>query len=210
MLKEEPIPKWLPPAFDLNNFSSIIDFINHSYTIFKNDFMDPKNPLVFKNKIVKYAPAKLNKKCNKLIMQGFKNCNNQFYDCSNCPYKDKEDIFNHITTKDFKKNSKSNIRTPGIFEINRAIRIHWIRILVENYKKQEVRYYEEFDSAENAVNHCFWLKTQKYFVVIREDKKGRLFLTTAYFLYNKDGTDRIKKAYKKYKKNTKKTLTSQN
>lgn len=203
-------PKWLPPPFKIKDFVSEIDFINHLYTIFENDFMNPDNPLIFDGKIVKYSPVKLYKRCEKLLKKGFQSCNNKNFNCTNCPYVEKEDIFNHLTTKDFVKNSKSCIRTPGIFEPNRAVRMHWIRIIIENYAKAEVSYYQEFDTAENAINHCFWLKDQKYLTVVREDKTGRLFLTTSYYLYDKNGTDRMRKAYKRYNASTKKTLTSKN
>lgn len=204
-----PLPNWLPPILNPNEFPTIIEFIKHLYCIFENDFMDPNNPLIFNNKIVKYSLLKLYTRCEKLQAKGFLNCRNVHYNCTNCPYVEKEDIFNHITCKDFNKNSKNQIRTPGIFEEARAVRIHWIKHIINNYKQIEVYYYQDFDVAENALNHCFWLKEQKYFVVIREDEKGKLFLTTAYYLYDRKGTSRIRKAYKKYcrflKENAKKT-----
>lgn len=194
------LPSWLPPIIDINKYSSIIDFINDIYTIFENDFKDPNNPIMFNGKIVKYALVYTYQKCDKLQQQGFNNCDNMAFNCKNCPYVGKEDIFNHITTKDFKKDSKNQIRTPGIFQEERAVRIHWIKHIIQNYQQPEVFYYNEFDEATNSYNHCFWLKNQKYFVVVREEHNGRLFLTSAYYLFNRDATSRIRLGYKKYKK----------
>ncbi len=191
---------WLPEVIDHMQFKTHNDFIGHLYSIFEKDFKDSKNPIILDNKIVKYALKNLYVSCEKILDKNL-NCKNISYNCSECPYVDKEDIFNHITCKELSK--KLNIRTPGIFELQRAIRINWIRPIIENKNDSDVLYYETY--RENFLKKCFWLKKEKYIVILTVDRKERLFLTSGYYHYNKEGAKGINRDYKDYIK-AKKTL----
>lgn len=189
--------EWLPEPVNDKLFKTHQDFVNHLYSIFEADFKDRINPPIYNNRIVKYATQILKPHCDKILRQGL-NCRNVNYNCCNCQYPEKEDIFNHVTCSELSKNPR--IRTPGIYERQRAIRINWIRPIIENFTDENILYYEKPD--KKMLSKCFWLKPENYLVVIKEDKKGRLFLSTGYFTYNK--TSGIQKDYDNYM-NTKKT-----
>lgn len=185
---------WLPPPVDFTLYKDQVELVHDLYKIFEIDFKSPQNYLYFDNRQVGCAPLLLYYKCEKFLEQ-FDSCENE-YQCKNCPYVMYEDIFNHLTCRDFKK---SNFRTPGIFEAERAKRINWIRPIIENVSSPEVYYYKVI--IDGVLKHGFWLKTEYYAVFISEDAQGRLFLNTGYYLYNRKGADRINRDYKRYKAN---------
>lgn len=195
-----PDLKWLPPKLNIKNYDNTIEMVSDLYKIFEKDFKDKTNPLIFKGKKVRIASLLLHVRCTKLTDSGI-NCQNIFYNCSNCPYVNKEDIFNHITCSEL----NSKIRTPGIFELERAIRLPWIRAIIENCNNEHssIRYYEAV--VNNSIRKCFWLNIEKYLVILTEGENDDLFLTSAYYLYNRKRSDRVNRDYKKYCRNIKKT-----
>ncbi len=120
--------------FSGKKFDSIA-FIEYAYITFKKTFIE--NSVLFQGNRVN-----INSKILDCSNCGNK-CNNNIT-CDSCPWKDKEDIFQHITsdedhnlklTKEYKKSrSKKRLhtRTPGIFSIERTRRITWIRETIEN------------------------------------------------------------------------------
>lgn len=185
---------WLPPPIDFTSYENQILLIHDLYKIFEKDFKNSQNYLYFNEKQVGCEPLQLYNKCEKFL-EHFDSCENE-YECTNCPYIIYEDIFNHITCKRFKK---SDFRTPGIFEPERAKRINWIRPIIENVNSTQVRYYKVF--VDGVLKHAFWLKSEKYAVFVSENKNGKLYLNTGYFLYNRKGADRINRDYKFYQAN---------
>lgn len=192
---------WLPPKVDINNYASVNKLIEYLYSIFEKDFKDKENPIEFQGQKVKYSYLPLYVRCDKLFDQN-QTCNNTEYDCQNCVFIEKEDIFNHITCSEL----SSNIRTPGIFEIERAIRVPWIRPIIENCNKNypDIKYYET--TVDGELRKCFWLDAEKYLVILTEDNNKDLFLTSAYYLYSRNRSDRPRREYKKYIKKLKKNV----
>lgn len=130
----------LPPLIDINKFyfNKKFDeagFIEYAYSKFKEDFII--NSTMFQGNIVFVQPKVLD-----CFNCGF-NCNNKF-DCKNCPWANKEDIFQHITSdkdvnlqlsREYKRTIKGkrlHTRTPGIFSKERTQRIRWIKYIIEN------------------------------------------------------------------------------
>ena len=185
--------KWLPPKADLNNYNTVIDLIKYLYSIFEKDFKNTKNHIIFNGQNVKYSYLPLHTRCS-ILTEKEQTCNNSEFNCKNCPYIDKEDIFNHITCSELSK----DIRTPGIFELERAIRVSWIRPIIENCNidHPSIKYYESI--VDGQLRKCFWLNVEKYLVILTEDNNKDLFLTSAYYLYNRKKSDRARRDYKKY------------
>lgn len=86
------------------------------------------------------------------------NCINNFCTCDGCPWKDKLDIFQHITSNEdpslekrltkraiklLRKKRKSNpsakIRTPGEFSSSRTFRIPWIKYMIEHHSHEDIQ-----------------------------------------------------------------------
>lgn len=193
--------KWLPNIVNINRFQNINALVEYLYKIFENDFKSDF-AAKFENRKIEINNLPLHIRCEKLLDKGL-NCNNK-YKCSNCPYIDKEDIFNHITCREL----TGDIRTPGIFEEERAIRLPWIKPVIENCNKEHpsIKYYETI--VKNEKRKCFWLEVEKFLVIITEDKQKRLYLTSAYYLYNRKTSDRPRRDYKKYCKKMKKDATN--
>lgn len=173
---------WLPEILDYTKYSNIQIFVDDIYNIFITDFL--VNRIKFKNYNVG-----LSDKILKCTPQEY--CKSQEYKCYNCPFKNKLDTFNHVVT------GKLNThRTPGKFNLNRAIRIHWIKPIIENYNNG-VCYFSEPDK-KNGTTHYFWLKEEKYTVIIVETKTHKLFLKTAFFIDDITYEKNLENKYKKY------------
>lgn len=193
--------KWLPEKLNIEQYSNINEFIEHLYKIFEHDFKQEPF-VVFENSKVEINEFPLHIRCEKLLDKHL-TCENE-YTCSCCPYVDKEDIFNHLTCKEL----NTDIRTPGIFDKERATRINWIKPIINNCDKDHpsIKYYETVSRGE--LKKCFWLESEKYVVILTEDKKGRLYLTSAYYMYDRNRSDRVRKNYKTYCKQLKRDATT--
>lgn len=193
--------KWLPEKLNLANFPDINSFIKYLYFIFEEDFKN-NEPVYFEGKPVLINNLPLHVRCEKLLQKGL-TCNNE-YNCNNCIFVDKEDIFNHITCRE----QNDIIRTPGIFEEERASRLPWIKCIIENCNETHpsIKYYETTVKGNNR--KCFWLEIEKFLVILTEDKKGLLYLTSAYYLYNRKSSDRPRRDYKNFCKKQKKNATT--
>jgi len=88
----------------------------------------------------------------------------------------KEVSFWHLTTRDYFKTSN---RYP---EGDRALRIHWIRQVIENYKHTDVSYFC-YPEPRN-IRHYFWVKCENYLVIL-EERKTSFRLVTAYVVDKK-------------------------
>lgn len=193
--------KWLPKKLDLKDFPDINSFIKYLYFIFEKDFKN-NGPIYFEGRPVLISNLPLHIRCNNLLQKGL-TCNNE-YSCRNCIFVDKEDIFNHITCRE----QNDTIRTPGVFEKERASRLPWIKYIIENCNDEHpsIKYYETTVRGNNR--KCFWLEIEKFLVVLTEDTQGRLYLTSAYYLYNRKSSDRPRNDYKKFCKRQKKNATT--
>lgn len=105
--------------------------------------------------------------------------------------KGRDQTFEHIITRESKHSQKRN------FDPQRANRIHWIKPIVENSDRNEIKYFEELNG-KNQLQYFFWYEEKNFIVLIREIFKGRV-LITAYYVdeYRKIG---FKKKYENYKK----------
>lgn len=179
-----------------NNTGQIdkIAFINYAYELFVNDFKNSK--VLYKGLQVQIRDKKLDcSVCNNT-------CSNAFCNCENCPWKNKEDIFQHITSdedptletrlsktakKKLKKRRRANpgykVRTPGIYSKTRTRRINWIKFVIENSDNPEI-IEKIIQSASNEEKIRLYNKKENYLVIISRTtlKNGtqELYLNSAY------------------------------
>ena len=182
---------WLPEIINENDFRDNYSInysllIENAYNFFVMDFCNTTAPVIYENKKVVICEKQLD--CSLLKVQ---DCfNSIYYNCANCNFKNKFDIFNHICTDDYyllhKKDSSINVpklktskkknrkipRTPGKFNIDRLTRIVWIKSIIENcndIQHVEIRKNEYLDkNTQNKVliDTTFVLKQERYKIAI--------------------------------------------
>jgi hypothetical protein len=89
----------------------------------------------------------------------------------------KEREFWHIVTRDI---SKSGSRDG---EAQRAVRAHWVRPMIEQHTHAQVTYFNNIHG-NGRKRHYFWHQHESYLVIL-EERAGRLFLVTAYVVDKK-------------------------
>lgn len=173
---------FLPPEIQRKNYPTINDFIDDIFNILIDHFYIQK--IRFDKEIIKING-------NQLICKSDDNCNSVEYDCSNCPFQNKHERFNHIVT-----GKNENSRAPGKYNEKRAIRIHWIKPIIENYSQDEILYFNK--PYKGKKRHYFWAKDDNYIVVVEETKKSKFYIITAFVI--DDGTyyNRLEKDYNDY------------
>ncbi len=78
--------------------------------------------------------------------------------------------FWHMTTRDYAKDGN---RSP---ELQRAVRIRWIRFVIEYFKHPEIDYYQYLEG-NGRVRHYFWVPTRNYIVILEATKTAYVFRT---------------------------------
>ncbi|PWL80616.1 hypothetical protein DBY21_01215 [Candidatus Gastranaerophilales bacterium] len=129
-------------------------------------------------------------------------CVNDFCECSDCPWRDKLDIFQHITsdedptlkdrlTKDakklLKKKLKSNpyakIRTPGEFSSSRTFRIPWIKYIIEHSNDRDIQVVRTPVNTQKTKIKLY-NKKENYLVILSQTKLSNgfvvIYLNSAY------------------------------
>ena len=107
-------------------------------------------------------------------------------------------LFNHLITHDISdaKGRKTGARE---FEINRSIRLHWVRYHIEESKQENIAIFSYLDriNGTNVIRTYIYDKDQRY-VVILEPQKSQLdyYLITAYHLDKDFGFKQIEKKLK--------------
>ncbi len=175
------MPSWLPNTIDYNKYKNIQEFIDEIYNIFITDFHIKK--IKFNDKYIGLAQKLLSCTPNE-------NCYSAEYNCSNCPFQGKLDIFNHVITGKI-----NTYRTPGKFNLKRAVRIHWIKYIIDNYKNG-VCYFNE--QTRKGLNHYFWLVNEKFIVIFIETKTHKYFLKTAFYIDKPTYEHKFQKKYETY------------
>lgn len=174
---------FLPEIINETNYPNFNNFVESLFSIFCNQFFVEK--IKFKGKIVKINQTLL--ECNQND-----NCQSIEYTCQNCPFQGKFERFNHIVT-----GLNDNTRTPGKYKRNRAIRVHWIKYIIENVNNEKILYFQK------GAKHYFWAKEDSYVVILKETKNGQFYLITAFYVDDPTYKHRYENDYRKYQKQCK-------
>lgn len=195
--------QWLPNIDRLEDYiinENYFDYnklINDKYNDLINDFYNISDPVKFQGLQVLLNGKLLD--CNKLKQ---KNCyNSDFYNCLNCPFEGKHEIFNHICTMEYtKKNLKkkggsiklkkefrtshdisSTPRVPGEFSIPRTLLCGWIKLIIMNANDINNVIIKPVNTTEYVIE----LIHRKYRIVLKKAKtpqrKDVFYIKTAYF-----------------------------
>lgn len=173
----------LPELIDRNKYNSFNEFIDDIFHILYVQFFIDK--IKFNESIVKINQTPLN--CNQND-----NCGSTEYTCAKCPFLGKFERFNHIVT-----GLNENTRTPGKYKENRAIRVHWIKPIIENVDTLGILYFKK------GFKHYFWAKNENYIVIVKENKKGQYYLVTAFVVDDITYYKRYEREYANYIKSIK-------
>jgi hypothetical protein len=109
-------------------------------------------------------------------------------------------LFGHLITRDDKDDKGKKLGTRS-FEMERSVRLHWVKPRTEELKNENVVVFSYEDRVKNrgdVIRTYIYDKDEKY-VVILEPQKSNMdyYLLTAYYLNEPGGEKQITKKLKK-------------
>lgn len=162
--------------------------VEELFAIFKRDFIDTTTYLTKGEQNFTINPKKEN--------------------CCPCPFGNtsKPERFWHIITKDERNHSTRN--NPCLdakeksrkYDVARAKRIHWIKIIIDNWQSDEkIKYF--YQKRGNKVNLILWHSEKSFLIIIRkESNSSDRFLISSYLIYRTE-IRRYEKQLKEYEAN---------
>lgn len=112
-------------------------------------------------------------------------------------------LFTHLTCEEIQEqNEDGSTYKKRVFEIDRSVRLHWIRYHVEENKKNNVEVFsiEERDQRKrkDVIKTYIYDVDQDYIIVLEPQRSGTdYYLLTAYYLNRPEGKKSIQKKIKK-------------
>lgn len=108
-------------------------------------------------------------------------------------------LFHHLTTRDeYDENGKKT--GHRLFEMDRSVRLHWIKFHIDELKKLNVEVFSYVDRVDGKdVTRTYIYNIEKEYVVILEPHRSELdyYLLTAYYFNEPGGKKQIEKKLKK-------------
>lgn len=111
-------------------------------------------------------------------------------------------LFKHLTTEEVIVEENDKTYSKRIFEMDRSLRLHWVRFHIEEKKKDNIEIFsvEERDQKkrQDIIRTYIYNVEQKYLIVLDPQRsKKDYYLVTAYYLNKEYGEKKIKKLLKK-------------
>jgi hypothetical protein len=109
-------------------------------------------------------------------------------------------LFHHLTTRNDEDENGRKLKSRS-FEMNRSRRLHWIRHLLEELKKENVQIFSYVDrdqrKRKDVIRTYIFDKDENY-VIILEPQRSKMdyYLLTAYHINEKKGQKQMKQKYK--------------
>lgn len=106
-----------------------------------------------------------------------------------------ETLFTHLITED----DNSNGIKKRKFEIDRSIRLHWIKFHIEETIPDQIHIFSVLDriAGNNRKRTYIYDKEKKYVIILELQRSGNdYYLITAYYLNKPQGVKQIEKKYK--------------
>jgi hypothetical protein len=97
-------------------------------------------------------------------------------------------LFRHLTTEEIKEEESGKKIKHRIFEMDRSIRMHWVRYHIDGNVKSQIKVFstEERIDGRNAFRTYIYNLEKKYVIVLEPQRSGRdYYLLSAYYL-NRD------------------------
>jgi len=130
--------------------------------------------------------------------------------CCPCPFGNtpKPERFWHIISQESHKIKNSRIeKTPCIkenrkYDVARAKRIHWIKIIIDNWLEDEdIKHYYQKDSKRNRYNLLIWHRNKDFLVIIRKESHSSNRFLISSFIIHGNKKHKYDKEYKEYLEN---------
>ncbi|MEJ7820927.1 MAG: hypothetical protein WKF85_01325 [Chitinophagaceae bacterium] len=112
-------------------------------------------------------------------------------------------LFKHLTCEEVEMENEDGTTYPKrIFEMDRSVRLHWVRHHFEEKKKENVEVFsiEERDQRKrkDIIRTYIYDVEQDYIIVLEPQRSNTdYYLLTAYYLNKKEGKKSIQKKLKK-------------
>lgn len=105
-----------------------------------------------------------------------------------------EELFDHLTKRIFDYSTRARE-----FDLQRAVRLHWVKYHVEKSKKENMLYFSVKEP--EGLRTYIYDKDEKYVIVLEPLRnKTSYYLLSAHYLTGKDAKrDKIMTKYKKYR-----------
>lgn len=108
-------------------------------------------------------------------------------------------LFHHLTTREDKDEKGVKLKTRS-FEMARSIRLHWVKVHIdENTKKNvEVFSFEDRIDGKDVIRTYIYNRESEYVLILEPQRSQKdYYLLTAYHLNEKGGKKQIEKKLKK-------------
>ena len=112
-------------------------------------------------------------------------------------------LFKHLTCEEIQEQNGDGKTYPKrVFEIDRSVRLHWVRYHIDEKKKDKVEVFsvEERDQRKrkDVIKTYIYDVEQEYIIVLEPQRSGTdYYLLTAYYLNKPEGKKSIQKKLKK-------------
>lgn len=110
-----------------------------------------------------------------------------------------ETLFDHLTKREDIDETGKKLGTRS-FEIERSVRLHWIRFHVEEKKQNNIEIFSYTDRIKgtNVIRTYIYDMDNEYVVILEPQRSGRdYYLLTAYYLNEPGGKKQIENKRKK-------------
>lgn len=104
-------------------------------------------------------------------------------------------LYHHLTTRGDKDEKGNDLRSRS-FEMARSIRLHWVKVHIDESTKDNniVFSYEDRVKGKDIIRTYIYNKEQKYVVILEPQRnETNYYLLTAYHLNEKGGEKQIEK-----------------
>ncbi|WP_273236910.1 hypothetical protein [Flavobacterium lindanitolerans] len=111
-------------------------------------------------------------------------------------------LFKHLTCEEIEEQNEDGTTYPKrVFEIDRSVRLHWVRYHIEENRKENIEVFsvEERDQKKrkDVIKTYIYDTEQEYIIVLEPQRSGTdYYLLTAYYLNRKEGKKSIQKKLK--------------
>lgn len=136
----------LEPYFDDFTENDLDDKLPQLFKIFKEDFID--NDFYLFGSKVKIKTMNSN-------LRGFTNYPEGFV---------------HVITR------KSHLKKTRILDLERANRVHWVKVILENSDDSRIKYFK-YEEGSGEIRDYFWFREKSYMVVMEKIQPDYLLIT---------------------------------
>ena len=115
----------------------------------------------------------------------------------------KEHTFWHLTTRIHKYTIKNGNRyetiTERLIDYDRAKRLHWVKIIIENHSINNIKlFYKKESKGKKPIRLYLWLYEKDFVVILQKLGRSSSFLVTSFYITHNAKRDDFQKYYEDY------------